>query len=100
MFGFSDMMFNYNDRKVANYEGDNFTIDTCRVTDSSKPYETAIACDEFNGGKWVIVEQYNNSNEAQEGHNKWVEIFNKNIPDTIPSIDVWFNEIETLKKNN
>ena len=74
MFGFLDMIGNYEDRKVDNYQGDNnLEIDTCSVTDGEHDYETAVAHPEYNHGKWVIVEAYDTKDEAQAGHNKWVK---------------------------
>lgn len=74
MFSFLDMMSNYEDRKVDNFEEGDLFIDTCAVNDSAKPYETAIGHPNYNDGKLVIVELYDTKEQAQEGHNKWVKI--------------------------
>ncbi len=75
MFNFLGMAFNHEDRVVDNTVIDgNTTIDTCYVTDGSKPYETGISCPKYNNGKWVIVESYYTKEDAQSGHNKWVGI--------------------------
>lgn len=73
MFGYLDMLGNYKERKVANYEKDGLIIDTCLVTDSDKPYETGIIHPNYNGGDWIIVELYNTKKEARVGHNRWVK---------------------------
>lgn len=75
LFGFIDMMGNYESRKVDRWDGgENFIVDTCFVTDSSKPYETAVCHPKYNNGKWVIVELYDDREEAKNGHQKWVEL--------------------------
>ena len=88
MFGLG-MMGNYEDRKVNNYsgvdcEGNEFVLDTCKVTDSSQPYETAIEHPFYNNQKWVILESYDTKEEAIVGHNKWFNVFvNDKLPQSI-----------------
>ena len=80
MFGF-EMMFNYEERKVTRYEQDNLIIDTCAITDSDQPYETAVAHPSYNDGNFIIVELYKTKEEAQIGHDKWVKIMtSENLP--------------------
>lgn len=43
-------------------------IDTCFTKDTGR-YETAI---QINGGEIVIVEDYDDSNDAEMGHRRWV----------------------------
>jgi hypothetical protein len=74
MFGFLNDMDNYKDRKVDNYKEGGLEIDTARVSDGNQPYETGICHSEYNDGGWIIVEGYDNSDSAQEGHAKWVGI--------------------------
>lgn len=95
MFGFLDMMGNHSSRKVARYEEDGITIDTCRVTDSDKPYETAIEHPSYNNGNWVVVELYDTKEAALVGHEKWV---NKMSADDLPSelTDVSTSEVALL----
>lgn len=74
MFSFVDMIGNYEERKVKNTKIDNGSVvDTCRVTDSTQPYETGICSPLYNNNKWIIVELYNTKKEAKKGHDKWVE---------------------------
>lgn len=73
MFSFLDMMDNREDRIVDNYSTGNLTIDTCYVNDALKPYETAVSHLAYNKSDWVIVEDYDNKEDAQEGHNRWVK---------------------------
>ena len=73
MFDFLSMADNYEDRKVDRFEGDDFIIDTCAVTDSDQPYETGIQHPKYNNGDWVIVEMYEDIDSAQKGHYKWVK---------------------------
>ena len=46
----------------------NQVIDTCYAPDTSK-WETGIE----RNGKWTIVEEYKNKEEAQKGHKGWVK---------------------------
>jgi hypothetical protein len=86
MFDFLNMLGNYESRKVKNYkgndcEGNKFTLDTCSVTDSVQPYETAIAHPFYNNGQWVILQSYDTREEAEKGHNKWFNTFvNEKLP--------------------
>lgn len=80
MFDFMSMYGTYEERKVANFkgldcEGNNFTLDTCRVTDSKQPYETALMHPFYNDNEWVILESYDTKEESQAGHNKWFNVF-------------------------
>ena len=88
MFNFLFMMDNHEDRMVDRYEdGEDFIIDTCYANDTPKPYETAVMHPSYNNGRWVIVEDYNKEDEAQIGHNKWVEIMTADkLPDQLVDI--------------
>lgn len=86
MFDFFDMMYDREDRKLANTEVDGGVVDTCRVTDSSKPFETGIAHPSYNEGKWVIVELYDSKEDALSGHEKWIEKI-KMKPDFLEDIN-------------
>ena len=94
MFGFMDMEFNYEDRKVDNYNDGNVTVDTTRVSDGEHPFETRVSHKDFNDGKWIIVEAYDSRDKAQAGHNKWVKKMTTDIPDTL--IDCQNSEISNL----
>ena len=64
----------YAQRKIDRYEGkDGLMVDTCAVSDSNKPYETAVKHSAYDDGKWIIVELYATKQEAEKGHNKWVK---------------------------
>lgn len=97
MFGFLGMIGNYEDRKVDRYEDDSMglVVSTAMVTDSDRPYETAVAHPSYNGGDFVIVEIYDTKEDAQEGHNEWVA---KMTADTLPNglIDVSTSELAEL----
>lgn len=84
MNGIFDFLFdigNYEERKVARYEDEHLIVDTAAVSDGEKPYETGIEHPEYNMGKWIIVEAYGTKEEAQSGHNKWVNIMqNEPLP--------------------
>ena len=74
MFGFADMIGNYEMRKVERFDEGDLSVSTCRVTDSIKPYETAVSHPQYNAGTWVIVALYDTEEEAREGHDKWVDL--------------------------
>jgi hypothetical protein len=84
MFDFFMDAGNYEDRKVANFVDDDFTIDTCSVSDGRKNYETAVMHILYNDNKWIIVEAYDTKEEAQKGHDKWVKIMSsKELPKSL-----------------
>ena len=88
MFGFMDMMDNYESRKVGNNKlpNDGF-VSTARVTDSSKPYETAVKHKDYNDGQIIIVEMYDTIEEAKIGHKKWKTIMlNTNLPNQLMDV--------------
>lgn len=87
MFDFFNMVGNYEERKVDNFQKGDLTIDTCRVTDSDKDFETAIEHKSYNDGKWIIVELYDTKEEAQKGHDKWVKVMTKKkLPKTLKDV--------------
>ena len=84
---FLSIMDTQEERKVDTYEKEDLFVDTCSITDSDKPYETAIACPQYNDAKLIIVELYDTKEEAQKGHNKWVKIMTaKKLPETIKDV--------------
>ena len=83
LFGFMNMMDNYEERKVKNYTKDEVSIDTSAVSDSDKPFETGVTHPAYNNGKWVIVELYDTKEEAEIGHDKWVNIM---TADQLPKV--------------
>ena len=81
LFDFLSMAGNYEDRKVDRYEEGVVMVDTCLVTDSEQPYETAVSHPKFNGGDLIIVELYDTKEQAQIGHDRWVKTM---TVDTLP----------------
>jgi len=81
IFGFMDMIGNYDERAVKNDELANAEVDTVRVSDGAKLYETGVKSPYYDGGKWVIVEAYDTIPEAILGHDRWVEVFSKEYAD-------------------
>ena len=61
-------------------------VDTVSITDSTKPYETAIACQLYNDNNWIVVEEYDTKTQAEEGHNKWINIFTETLPDELKDV--------------
>lgn len=87
MFEFLEMMDNHKDRTVATFEKDELFVDTCAVTDSDQPYETAIAHPAYNNGKLIIVQMYDTKEEAQKGHDVWVATMTtKKLPRTLRDV--------------
>jgi len=72
MFNFEKMKDDYEKRKVERFEEDDLVIDTAAINDSNYPYETAIKHPFYNKGQWIIVQTYNNKEEAIIGHKEWV----------------------------
>lgn len=85
MFNFLNDYGNYEERAIDRYEG-KFIVDTCAVSDASKPYETGVSHPDYNGGKWIIVDVYDTKEEAQIGHNRWVEFLLKTEPDYLTDV--------------
>jgi hypothetical protein len=97
MFNFFSMTDNYESRKVNRYEdpANGLYVSTVWVTDSKNPLETAVKHKNYNAGKWIIVEEYKNEEEARAGHAKWVQIMTaKELPSEI--VDVSTSEIKQL----
>lgn len=89
MFNFFNMMDSYEDRKVDRYEMGDLIISTARATDSDAPYETAVSHPSYNKGEFVIVENYWNAEDAQKGHDKWVDIMNNPVlPKTLTDVSL------------
>jgi hypothetical protein len=87
MFGFLNMMDNYEQRKVARFEESGLIIDTAAVTDSSQPYETGIKHPKYRGGNWIIVELYGSKSVAEAGHEKWVKTMTaKELPKSLKDV--------------
>jgi hypothetical protein len=94
MFDFISMIGTYDSRKVDNtVVNSEIVVDTCAVTDSAQPYETGIESKLYNDGSWVIVELYDTIEEAQAGHDRWVEKM-ANPPKEL--IDVSTSSIKSL----
>ena len=85
LFGFLDMLGNYDERRVDRYENDEILVSTVEVTDGDKPFETAIKHPEYGKtGAMIIVEKYDTVEQAQKGHTKWVELVKTDtLPDTL-----------------
>lgn len=94
---FLPMFGTYDERLVGNYTSDDqrFAVDTCAVTDTPYPFETALRHPSYNNGEWVIVETYDSLNSAKAGHDKWVDLLlSDNLPYTL--VDVSDNLFVTL----
>ena len=99
LFDFLDMA-PYIERKVDRYEAKDLIVDTCQVTDADKNYETGISHREYNESKWIIVELYNTSEEAQKGHKKWVKkMTSKSLPKELIDVSTC-DSAKLLRANN
>ena len=84
MFNVIGMIGNYPQRLVDVTKVKSAVVDTVSVTDGSHPYETAVSHPEYNDDRWIVVEAYDTREEAQEGHNKWVDIMSSDdLPDKL-----------------
>ncbi len=66
-------------------EFNNIIVDTCIPTDTDV-WETGI---QRRGTLWVIVSQYENREEAEEGHKGWVKLLTKDPEAELKEIDMW-----------
>jgi hypothetical protein len=66
---------------------EDWLVDTAAINDSTKPFETAVQSPHYNDGKMVIVELYDTKDEAQKGHDKWVnKMTAKNPPKSLKDV--------------
>ena len=87
MFEFLQDLGNHKERKIDSYEVGDVFVDTCAVSDSSQPYETAVAHPNYNEGKIIIVQMYDTKKQAQKGHDKWVKKMTaKELPKAIKDV--------------
>ena len=86
MFDFINDIGNYEERKVARYEKGNLFVDTARVSDSSKPFETAICHPAYNDNELIIVELYDTIEEAQAGQQKWIDVMLHHPPNCLVDV--------------
>ena len=86
LFDFLSMADDREERKIANTEINGATIDTCAVTDSNNPYETAISHPNYRNGHWIVVQEYNSKEEAKLGHSEWVEKFTDKLPEEVVDV--------------
>ena len=77
------MKDDYKDRVVGNWisEDGKSMVDTCEVYDGRKDYETAVQHPLYNDGEMVIVECYDDKEQALIGHEIWLALMqNDNLP--------------------
>lgn len=107
LFDYMSMANTYEQRKVDNTTANEVEIDTCSVTDSTQPFETAICSKHYNSGNWIVVEQYDTKKDAQLGHDKWVKTFTESLPKSVEDvstceimrvIDLFSDKARTFKK--
>ena len=87
MRGLASMIGTYEQRKVVCYEKGKLIVDTCRVTDSDKDYETGISHPRYNNRNWIIVELYDTKEQAATGHDKWVKVMtSEKLPEKLEDV--------------
>ncbi len=87
MFGFMDMVGNYDQRKIGRHDGADFFISTCSVTDSAAGFETAVKHPQYNNDTIIIVEEYTSKAKAEKGHAQWVKLMTaKKLPDQLMDV--------------
>jgi hypothetical protein len=84
---FRNLFESHENRLVENTSINGAEIDTCKVYDSKLLYETGIRHREYNDGHWVIVEAYNTKDDAMKGHQRWVKLLYKKLPENLVGID-------------
>lgn len=96
-----EMIDNYEERKILNFKKDKLIIDTCRVTDSLDPFETAVSHPDYKNGEWIVVETYTTKELAKKGHFKWVEkMISKETPSELIDVSTcWSGELLRIQCN-
>jgi len=62
-----------NCRKTALIEKtEKYIVDTAKVADTGL-WETGIKHQDYNAGKWIIVDEYKNKKDAKIGHKEWIK---------------------------
>jgi len=75
---------------VFRTESDLWIVDTCRCADTGL-WETGILRPK-DTGRWVVVEQYETKQEAEQGHNKWVRLMREDPERELIDIELCFLE--------
>ena len=65
-----------------------YIVDTVFAHDEEK-WETGISSQYISDGDFIIVEQYESREKAQEGHEKWVKLMEENPKRELEDIDLW-----------
>jgi hypothetical protein len=76
---------NYDDRKIGRWDSEDgeSMVSTAEVTDGRKPYETAVQTPDYNDGQMIIVECYDDKEDAKLGHEKWLAMV---LEDKLPLV--------------
>ena len=85
---------NPNPYKQITTELDRITIDTALASDTNI-WETGVKRLDIEG-KWVIVEQYPNEEEANTSHKKWSNLMSEYPDYPLRDIDLW--NLEALRE--
>jgi len=85
--GFPSSMSDSFRRDVLTNKVGDITVDTVCAFDTGI-WETGIKRESIEG-KWVIVEQYEDAQEARKGHQKWLELMTNQPDAKLEDIDMW-----------
>jgi len=72
---------------ALNDKVEDIAVDTVCASDTGI-WETGIKRESVEG-KWVIVEQYEDIQEAEEGHQKWLKLMTEQPDAKLEDIDMW-----------
>ncbi len=99
MLSLFSMIGNYDERVVARFDSDEFSIDMAYVTDRDRgyPYETAIAHKDFRGGEWIILGWRPTKEEAQKFHDEMVAYYTCH-GETVQKIEDVYEHVMYIRK--
>ena len=72
-------------------ETKNWIVDTVCATFDTGKWETGID-DNGDDEGWIIVEQYEDKEEAKKGQDKWVKLMEKNPKRELKDLNLWDGE--------
>lgn len=89
LYGIATMAGNYEQRVVANDQGEDFIVDTARVTDRDWIFEIAIQHEKYNKNEWIIVGRADTYEDAIREHKKWLNFVKYELPKAQELTDIY-----------
>ena len=72
---------------IDRHEEGDLIVSTVHPPEAHRLAETAISHPEYDNGKWIIVQEYDDLGQARAGHLKWVEIMSSpDLPDELHDV--------------